>query len=602
MERLTPTLSEPLLRATFLVFATCSGCTPGLQNEQADEGGPPTPVVPRPLEPGSGDTGFIDAASTNRLLTQATFGPTREDITSFTGSSASSWFRQQVALPPTTIRPVIERYRAYLFGPDAEEFGGELFFETTNFAFWENAIGAPDQLRQRMAFALSQIFVVSNAVGDELTEHPEIVAYLQDRLITHAFGNFRTILEEVTYSPAMAIYLTYLDNQKADPDTGRVPDENYAREILQLFSIGTVELKRDGTPKLDDAKLPIETYNNRDITGLAKVFTGLGLDFDSEDDLWDAPLVMSEASHSTAEKSFLGQRIPAGTPGQESIRRALDIIFDHPNVGPFISRQLIQRFVTSDPKPAYVERVGTAFNRGRFVLPNGETVGAGQRGDLEATLAAILFDDEARTRAARQDDRFGKIREPVIRLTHFARAFDADASRVMFFEPLWNPDMPLAISQVPYQSPSVFNFYRPGFVAPGTSSGRAGMTVPELQIMSPTTIPGDANLLQHLVFRNPGELAFEEAEHYFEEILNLRIDRGMFERTLVPNYGKEQPLAPNPSGLVEDLDGFLAYGSMSAETKRQIVEILSAVENDDELRVRLAVYLVMTSEDYLVQR
>ncbi|MEO1271039.1 MAG: DUF1800 family protein, partial [Myxococcota bacterium] len=389
-------------------------------------------------------------------------------------------------------------------------------------------------------------------------------------------------------------------NQKANLETGQVPDENYAREILQLFSVGLVQLNPDGTPALDANGQTQELYNNNDITGLAKVFTGLDLQI-GEPDCWGCPMVIREEWHSTAEKTFLGQTIPANTPARESIRQALDIIFAHPNVGPFVSRQLIQRFVTSDPTPAYVGRVSGAFDVGSFMLPNGTPVGTGQRGDLAATLAAILFDAEARSDLARQDPRFGKIREPVLRLTHWARAFNADVTHPEYFEPLWNPDLGWAYSQHPYQSPSVFNFYRPGYVAPGTLSGAAGMTVPELQITNVSSIPSDANFLQDLIFRTQEELDFEAYNGYFLE-LGLPSNEMEVRRTFTPDYTTERMMASDPAALVGDLDRFLCFGTMRVETKQEIEGILNAVTNNDALRIQLAVYLVMTSADYIVQR
>ncbi|MEM1418543.1 MAG: DUF1800 family protein [Myxococcota bacterium] len=561
-----------------------------------DAGPPPPPA-------NADDDALRDALATTRFLTQATFGPTRADVARYSETSGSAWFRAQIAVPPSLLVEAVDRYYAE-FEERGGEFG-ELAFEATNMAFWRHAVHAPDQLRQRMAFALSQVFVVSNAVGDELTEHPHAVAWFQDHLVRNAFGNYRTLLEDVTYSPAMAVYLTYLGNRRANPETGQVPDENYAREILQLFSIGVVELNADGTERLDAEGRVRETYDNTDITGLAKVFTGLDVDLCCEEerihDIWRRRLVVVEDWVSTSEKTFLGQTIPAGTGSQESIRRALDVIFAHPNVGPFLARQLIQRFVTSDPRPAYVARVAAAFDAGTFTLPDETTVGSTGRGDLAATLAAVLFDPEARTEAARMDPGFGKIREPILRLSHWARAFSADARTPEYLEPFWSADRRFPLSQDAYRAPSVFNFFRPGFIAPGTETGAAGMTVPELQIVTSTTVPGDANYLEELVFRTSDDVDAEEYQGHWAETYGYDADIAAARRTFVGDYAVEEALASSPERLVDELDATLTFGSLSTETRADITAIVSEV-SDAALRARLAAYLVLTSPDYLVQR
>ncbi len=493
----------------------------------------------------SHESTFAEMDATARFLTQATFGPRPDEVIALTGSSPSQWLLAEFSKDPSLNLPIVASYLEQQGnaacndqeGSDAEdedledseedeegeeedeegeeedeegedtgESGDEACEEqelgidgvfAPNFAFWINAITGSDQVRQRMAFALSEIMVISNTGGEFLTDTPPAVAYYQDVLTTHALGNYRDLLEAVTYSPAMGYYLTYLANRKGDPVTGRVPDENYARELMQLFTIGLVELNMDGSSKTDINGNAIETYTNDDITGLARVFTGLAAqcnDFDDrsfsceEDEEEDTevtnslisnpdflpymePMKMFESQHSPLEKSFLGATIPAGTNGIESITQALDIIFDHPNVPPFVSRQLIQRFVTSHPSPAYIERVATAFAAGSYTLPDGMVVGDGRRGDLQATLSAILFDDDARDMASLSDDTFGKVREPIIRFANWARAYNVSTVTPEFMPLLWNTGSPNLLGQQPYGAPSVFNFYRPGYVAPGTLTG-----------------------------------------------------------------------------------------------------------------------------------
>ncbi len=612
---------------------------------------------------------FETMASTARFLTQSTFGPKPDEVVALTGSSPSQWLLAEFAKSPSLNTPIIE---TYLSQPDDEvlceddeeedpeddeedgeenenEEGEDLeddeegdegddgdeeesecqvedeeeinFLATISpgFAFWTNAISGSDQVRQRMAFALSQIMVVSNTGGEVLTDIPQAMGYYQDILTTHALGNYRDLLEAVTYSPAMAYYLTYLANRKGDPTTGRVPDENYAREIMQLFTIGLVELNMDGTPVLDGNGDPIETYTNADITGLAKVFTGLATqcaDFDDgslceeEDDYVPEQAFAQRMQaftqfHSNLEKSFLGNTIPAGTGPETSVNMALDILFNHPNVPPFISRQLIQRFVTSNPSPAYVERVATAFAAGSYTLPDGSVVGDARRGDLQATLAAILFDDDARSQLYETDDTFGKIREPVIRFTNWARAYNVNSVTPQHQVLLWNTSSPSLLGQQPYGAPSVFNFYRPGYVAPGTLTAAAGLTVPELQIVNAATTPGYINFMTAFI----SEGAQNRAENNITAILTdegIPFDIEAVKVSFRPNYDFEFDLATDATALVDRIEAVMTYITLSPETKAGIVDAVEAITIDSvesqAFSVHLAILLVMTSPDYLVQR
>ncbi|MEM6576045.1 MAG: DUF1800 domain-containing protein [Pseudomonadota bacterium] len=537
-------------------------------------------------------------ADASRFLSYATFGPTMDEITALNGSSSSAWFLQQQGLTPSS-------YLDYVFAalqePGATDGSGQPTFQgrrTPNHAFWELTITGPDQLRQRMAFALSQILVVSNAMNTQLFDWPTAVGYYQDVLMTHALGNYRDLLEAVTYAPAMGSYLTYLQNTKGDEASGRVPDENYAREIMQLFTIGLVALNPDGSPILQNGQ-PVELYDNSDVTGLARVFTGLSLDsnvfFFGFNELNSGalfrPMKIFPDFHSPLEKSFLGTTIPAGTGAAQSIDTALDLLVDHPNTPPFLARQLIQRFVASNPPPAYVARVAQAFSSGRFVLPNGSETGDGRRGDLAATLAAVLFDPEARN-VPETPDQAGKLREPVLRFTQWARAF-----RVAGVEPTAIPVLDFTgatedLAQAPFQSPSVFNFYRPAFVAPGTLSGAEGLTMPELQIVNANSVFGYSNFMGYFI---SGQAARDSASG----------GAAAFE----PNYSVEQALAGDPATLLNRLDLLLNHGATSAVTRQRIiafVESLPLTQPSDPgydgplERVAAAIQMLMTSPDYLV--
>lgn len=514
------------------------------------------------------------------------------DIDNLTNPDLADWIELEFAKPATeNLQTVLD-----MFGGSTNEAGtADPIEEARNIAsdvYWTTIITADDQLRQRVAYALSQILVISHSDFMTLTEAQGTVVAYMDILSRNAFGNYRDLLEEVTYSVAMAEFLTYLANLPPDMEEGRVPDENYAREIMQLFTIGLVELNQDGTPRLVNGET-VETYDNTDVTGLAKVFTGLSFDdgqrFFRLDDVTalHQPLAMFNNFHAPQEKTFLGTTIPPNTSGEQSIDIALDTLIDHPNTPPFVSRQLIQRLVTSNPSPAYVERVANAFASGTFTADNGTTFGDGRRGDMQATIAAILLDDDARDESARSDPTFGKIKEPVLRFTHWARAFGVDASDPGDQELLFNAGSPALLGQHPYKANSVFNFYRPGYVAPGTQTGNAGLVAPELQISNDSSVIGYANFITFFIL---GETPTESGN----------------QTGFIGNYASERAIAGDAQALVDRLDLLLASGNLTEATKTRIVTALEEIPGttDDELNFRtiLAIIMVMTTPDYLVQR
>lgn len=569
-------------------LAGCGGGGSGSGGAESGVQNPPVPVpVPTP-EP-------LSETEAVRFLSQASFGPSERGVDELMGMGLESWFTAELTKPASL------HLDAVLSGfPDDGQFidsNGQLLpglLSLPSDSFWRTAIEGEDQLRQRMAFALSQILVVS--ADSALARAPQTLAHYMDILTTGAFGNYRDLLEAVTYSPAMAIYLTYLRNEKADPATGRVPDENYARELLQLFTIGLVALESDGTPVVDGNGDQLELYDNTDVTGLASVFTGLsfaGAGFNAPlrqlpAAAYYSPLATFDAFHSLEAKQFLNVTIPAGTPAAQSIDLALDAIFEHPNVGPFIGRQLIQRFVTGAPEAAYVQRVAQAFDSGRYALPSGSVVGDGRRGDLSATLAAVLFDPQARDAQARLATGFGKLREPVLRFTHWARAFEVNSADASNEAVLRNTARAEALGQQPYLSPSVFNFYRPGYIAPGTETGAAGLTQPELQITNATTLVGYPNFMTlYAIGDSPKE-------------------RPGLPAAFVPDYSREAALAEDPEALLAHLDSKLTHGTLRSETRARIAQILSLLDANTEegrqLRARVASVLVMTSPEYIVLR
>ncbi|MEM8767585.1 MAG: DUF1800 family protein [Pseudomonadota bacterium] len=580
-----------------LLVAAAQGCGGGGSEEPSPRlDGPAAPTPPSPGSPGGALPPLTtDDATIVRFLNRSTFGATQADVSAIASTSTTDWFIQELLEPASYLMPSVQNV------VDSVPEPNDYLFAATTAAFWRNAIAGPDQLRQRMAFALSQIFVVSNGVGDELSEHPEAVSTFQDILIRGAFGNYRDLMEAVTYSPAMAYYLTYLGNLPGDAATGRKPDENYARELLQLFSIGVVELNPDGSERLDGSGRPIESYGNADIEGLARVFTGLNL---NEAELersvgaaYSVPLWIFGEDHSQREKRFLGAVIPPGTEARASIDQALDVVFAHPNVGPFVGRQLIQRLVTSNPSGDYVTRVAAAFDRGQFTLPNGELVGVARRGDLTATLAAVLFDLEASTL---DPLRGGKLREPVLRFTQWARAFDAAGLDARYVLKLWDTSSATALGQHPYRSPSVFNFFRPGYRAPGSLSGAAGLVAPELQITNATTVPGYINFMTYFVFGQQASIDVDALRETYQEF-GIPLAAEDVVDQFRSSYAREQALAADPDALVAHLDVLLTGGVMTADSRRAISELVAATEGA-LLRSQLAVLLVMTSPDYLVQR
>lgn len=558
---------------------------------------------------------FASEASTSRFLSQATFGATQSDLSTLVGTSVSDWLLQQFSEEPSDYLAALDGYQAQLPFLIRNPWNRL----ATTFAFWQHSITGDDQLRQRMVYALSQILVISNAEDDALIDYPEAVAYHQSLLTEFGFGNYRGLLEAMTYSPGMGSYLTYMGNQKEDPDTGRQPDENYAREILQLFTMGLIALNDDGTLAggVNDGDSSAELYDNHDITGLAKVFTGLNRSVtraEAKNDpeapevlrSWREPMTVYPARHSTNAKTFLGLTIPENTSAEDSITLALDQLMSVASVGPFLSRQLIQRFTTSNPSPAYISRVTQAFNDGRYTLPNGTAVGGGLRGDLKATIAAILLDRE--NLEPETPNTFGKLREPVLRFTQWARAFSAGAITPEYTLELYDLSSVSiygqGLAQHPFRAPSVFNFYRPGYEPPGTDSGAAGMTVPELQIVTAETIPAYMNFITFFAMANT-QNADLSVYREIGGLTGVNFDPELARTSFLPDYSYEKTLADDLPELFAHLNLLLAGGALSEAAVDSFSDVVAGVpvEASDDwraTRVGLAVALVMTSADYLI--
>ncbi len=527
----------------------------------------------------------------SRFLAQATFGATAAEIARLQRLGYAAWLAEQLAIPATP------SHQAYLDAVLAT--GTSLSDSHIAHTFWKQAATGVDSLRQRVAFALSQIFVVSLQDSTVNNYRRGVGGYL-DMLGREAFGNYRSLLEAVARHPMMGIYLSHLRNQKEDPTRNRIPDQNFAREVMQLFSIGLVQLNADGTPKLVNGA-PVESYTADDIVGLSRVFTGFswagpdtvdgrfhGYSTPPPDPNRDIlPMQGYMKFHSVSEKRFLGTVIPAGQSNpDESLRIALDTLAAHPNVGPFLGRQLIQRLVTSNPSAAYVGRVAQAFNVGRYTYGKW-TVGSGVRGDLKATIAAVLLDRDARATPSLNNPNFGRVREPILRMANWMRAFNVRSASGNFLLGTTD-DAATSLGQTVMRSPSVFNFYRPGYVPPNTAIADAGLVAPEMQIIHESAVIGYSNYMRSVVQSGAGSNS---------------------PRDIQPDYSAEIALADRPDYLVNRMDLLLTFGTMSSATKTIIRDAIATVPLPTSSqttartnRVWLAVLFTLSAPDFLVQK
>lgn len=572
-------------RARFLVASfglaalVLGGCSGGEDSTPAASTGP----APEPTT----------QVAASRFLAQASFGANMSAIDDVSANGYARWLDRQFAMPAGS------PHQNYLVAVAASLPAGQSPQDSHVMnTFWRQAATAPDQLRQRVAFALSQIFVIS-LTNDAVSEYRRGVASYLDMLGREGFGNYRDLLEAVTLHPMMGLFLSHLRNQKESGN--RIPDQNYAREVMQLFSIGLHQLNADGTPVLVNGQ-PVETYDQDDIVGLSRVFTGFswagpdtqnGRFFGSDNPAPDPnrdvlPMQAYPQYHSTSVKSFLGTTIPAQSAAdpRTDLRIALDTLFNHPNVAPFFGRQLIQRLVTSNPSAAYVGRVSQAFNAGRFTR-NDWSVGTGRRGDLRATIAAVLLDDEARDMAKIADPTFGKVREPVLRLAAWMRAFNARSASGNFLLGTTD-DAAGSLGQSAMRASSVFNFYRPGYVPPNTAIAAANLVAPEFQIIHEVSVAGYANFMRSAVQSGAGSNS---------------------PRDIQPDYSAELALASDPARLIDRIDLLLTYGTLSAEARSAMLEAVNSVPisasnptTGRQNRVYLAALFALSAPEFLVQK
>ncbi|SDX59495.1 Protein of unknown function [Variovorax sp. YR634] len=566
--------------AAFSIAAALAACGGGGGGGGSSGGfGFPTGGSPNPGEqPDTGPYHYTQAqndAEAARFLLQAQFSASDAEIAAVRAKGYMPWLSEQFSATRE---------------PTAWEWVNGKTYGTvdTDAMIWRQLMVAADPVRKRMALALSEIFVVS---GTEIGSSwpTAMMAQYWDTLANGVTGNFRQLLEDVSLNPAMGFYLNTRGNRKEDA-SGRQPDENYAREVMQLMTIGLYQLEADGTVKTGADGQPLETYVQSDVSNLARVFTGYDLDIRSaernaflppaassriETNAWTTrPMAYTAGNHSMLEARFLGATVPAGTPGPAALKIALDTLFNHPNVGPFIGRQLIQRLVTSNPSAAYVKRVADIFANN----------GAGVRGDMKSVFAAVLLDDEARGPTGLSDPNFGHLREPMLRLVQWGRTFGIGSA-----QDTWaignTSDTSQSLGQCPLRSPSVFNFFRPGYVPPSTAIASNKLVAPEFQLVNETSVGGYLNFMQGI------------------------LQNGFNSKDVVANYAAEKTLVTDPAALVRRLSLLLTGNQLSAATVALITDALTKAPllnpTTDARKLDLicaGVLLVMGSPEYLVQK
>ena len=538
-------------------------------------------------------------AEASRFLQQAQLSVSTTDISNVMRNGFQPWLAAQFNLPQGQTGWDWLVSRGY-----SQIDSTTRFFDSTSpgdYMIWNQLMTAPDGVRKRFALALSEFFVVSLS-GLSFNWRFFALASWWDMLVKNAFGNFRQLLEDVTLHPAMGYYLNTKGNQKEDPVKGRMPDENYSREVMQLFTIGLYQLNPDGTEKTDAGGNRIETYTNDDVTNLARVFTGY--DFDYSQTVYTTltdinrkvpdigftrlPMALNASRHSMLEARFLGTTIPANTEGKAALKIALDALFNHPNVGPFFGRQMIQRLVTSNPSPAYVARVAAAFANN----------GLGVRGDLRAVLSAILLDDEARGMdAALRSTTSGRLREPMLRFIQWGRTFGLNSAYGSWkIGDLSNPASQLG--QSPLRSASVFNFFRPGYVPPSTALASRRLVAPEMQLVNESSVGGYLNYFQNLIQKGLYVNAPDQPHSGSNATNGYDIKA---------TYTSELAIVTDATALVNRLNLLLCAGQMSSANRTLIINALNATPvtsaSTDAVklnRVAAAVLMVMASADYLV--
>lgn len=542
------------LASSALALAACGGGGGGSTVGGGASGG----VTPAPTAPVVVVPAAVTSAQASRFLAQSTMGATATGIQTVIARGFSGWVDDQLAMPRATSHWDWLGTNGYNV---AANINNEAGFDAS---MWRQLISAEDQLRQRVGMALLDLLVVGIG-GVNLNWRQFAMAAYVDVLLDGAFGNYRQLMEGITYNAAMGSFLTFLNNRKANATTGAVPDENYARELMQLFTLGLQQLNMDGSVKTGGGAA-LETYTPADVSGLARVFTGLNLASatSTTPDRYRLPMIMNAGQHETGAATFLGTSVSG--EGNAAIKVALDTIFAHPNVPPFVSAQLIQRLVTSNPSPGYVGRVAAAFADN----------GAGVRGDMKAVIRAILLDTEARSDAALTSATAGKLREPVMRLTGWARAFGVTSP-----SSAWaigdTSSTTTRLGQTMGRSPTVFNFFRPGYSPPASAISAAGLVAPEFQITNEQTVVAYVNYMYALVLNGAGDTKAD--------------------------YTGILAKAGDSQALVDEVNLVLAANQLSSATitaiKAAVDSIAVTATNASQNRAQAAILLTLASPDFL---
>jgi uncharacterized protein (DUF1800 family) len=559
-----------------LALAACGG-------EQAGNSSPPPPVAAVVKKPSSD-------AEAARFLMRSQFSMSSADTARLKDVGYVSWLDSEIA------KSVSETAVAAYIRLGGEDYANQDYFSTTfhTQVMWQQFLDSNDQLRKRIAFALSEYFVVS-ANGLDAVWHGLGLCHYWDLLNKYAFGNFRDLLEEVTLNPMMGQYLSLRGSQKEDDSTGRRPDENYAREVMQLFTIGIAQLNSDGTVKKDSNGNAIPTYSNDDVTNVARALSGWDWQVKASEQLDKEPWLTPDyvkrqmtsdpakmiytwpnraSEHSALEAKFLGVTIPANTDAIAAMKTVLDTLFNHANTPAFFSKQMIQRLVTSNPSAEYVDRVANVF------INNGQNV----RGDLRAVFKAILLDDEALSASGLTSQTFGKVREPFVRFLQWARTFNLKKPTSGKYDLYDTSQQSDSLGQMVFRSPSVFNFFRPGYVPAGTAIASNRLVAPEFQIVNEISTIGYANFMHNVVTNksNPD---------------------------LEPDYSNEMTIANDSTALIDRIDLLLSANQLSQANKDKIKQAVDSITlpatNDSDARfnrVATAILLTMVSPQYLIQK
>ena len=555
---------------------------------------------------------------TGRFLSQATMGADLDLINIVKNMDFGVWIDQQITEPVTYLQSEVEDiWEEYLDTlesrgyEDPQDAFGPAMPELTS-AWWHNNMVASDLIRQKVAFALSEMFVISS--NSDLGGEAIAMAHYYDKLLDGAFGNYKDILSEISLHAAMGYYLSHFNNPKAVPEENLHPDENYAREIMQLFSIGLYELNNDGTHQLDNDGNSIPTYDNADIKEMAKIFTGLGPGGINENVWWTdepyfglgifgidwtVPMAMYEDFHEPGIKVILkNDTIPANQLGLDDINEAINVLFNHQNVPPFVSYRLIQRLVKSNPTPNYVERIANVF------IDNGN----GVRGDMAAIIKAILLDEEARNGEYMFEQHSSRLREPLVRHMQITKGLE------IVEEPggrYWhNFDYDNSLKQQILFAPTVFNFFLPNHQPVGDIAN-SGMVSPEFKIHDTSSSINYFNAAYRWT-RDWGELINSGRYFYNSDLVN---DDGSiggwdmygFGETYI-DYEAYTDLADTPELLINELDKVLTHGQLSDEVRQSLRDNLPNISWDgyeygwERERVRTAIYLITISPDFAVIR